>query len=117
MNLLGLISHFVILPLMLYRPVAELSAFNPLFRALANGQKYNIGMITAYDKMDFLKSNTTLGEVCVYYKRMKLIRAKVHMIIAHLDDGSCVVYRYGPPNTGYYPLEEPIEHRFMAYQG
>ena len=116
MNLLGLISHLVFFPLSLYMPIADLSFFNPIIKSLAGGEKYERADFNPASNLEYIRSNKTVGQVCVYYERSKWLKAKSHMILVELDNGSYVVYKYGPPDTGYFPLDEPVEGRFIAYR-
>ena len=113
MNLLAFLSHYVIFPILMYKPICELSFMNPYIKAISGGNDYDQLMDQTSTKIDFLKSKSFSGQVCVYYRRLKFTMAKTHMIMVK-DGSKCAVYKYGPPNTGYYPLEEPIEHRFIA---
>ena len=53
--------------------------------------------------------------MCVYYDKIKYLRAKNHAIVIDIGDGLHAIYKYGPPSGGYYPESLPFAQRFIAF--
>ena len=93
----------------------DFSSINGIIHKLSKANEYDNAVEASYASYGLLQSNQTIGEICVYYERMNWIGAKVHFLVAHLYDGSHATYRYGPPEMGYFPIEDDRSGQFIAY--
>ena len=96
-------------------PHMDFSSINGIIHKLSKANEYDNAVEASYASYGLLQSNQTIGEICVYYERMNWIGAKVHFLVAHLYDGSHATYRYGPPEMGYFPIEDDRSGQFIAY--